>query len=198
MKISALVFFSLLLFSSAGLCDMWGRNPAEEFVAPPTDDIETPLPPAKQKPSSSELTEFRGIPWGALSQSIPGLHEIERRRLNVREFTREGDAMQLGGAKLQRLIYRFWEDQFYEVSLQAIGAENMRALKDTTFEKFGYMVQPNQFMEDYIKTTKTTQVFLTCHPVADAAILTISYRPIQKLMEQDEKQKARQGAKEGF
>ncbi|HRY29086.1 MAG TPA: hypothetical protein P5079_03510 [Elusimicrobiota bacterium] len=188
---------AFVLFCLSLAPPVWGGELFREANSPNEkmlSDIQKENAPSNNK----ELAGFRGIAWGTSLQSISGLTEIKSGSSDVKEYTRNADEMQLGGAKLDRIIYRFWNDQFFEVSLQTTGVINIQELKNVTFQKFGRMTQPNQFLEDYIKTMRTTQIFLLCPPVTDAAFLTIRYRPLQKLREKAAKARAQEGADNGF
>ena len=104
--------------------------------------------PEDFKPGS-EPSGFRGIPWGeplsALKQMRLTWDGGERKY-----YEREEDLLELGGARLRRIVYVFWEEKFSEVRLDILRDYNnlqdefadFKTLRGVCFERFGTRRKP--------------------------------------------------------
>ena len=96
-----------------------------------------PVPPGKALVLCPD--GFNGLKWGIRRPDLKGL---EQRQTDsgldeVVEYVRPADTLKLGQADLRIVIYAFWRDQLYTVTLWTQGAENYQALRDAAFSRFG-------------------------------------------------------------
>ena len=66
------------------------------------------------------------------------------------EFVRPHDLLQIGEAELTNIIYSFWHDQLYTVTIWTQNYSNYEALRGAAFERFGEGSRRNEPIERYI------------------------------------------------
>jgi len=82
----------------------------------------------------NEPEGFRGLKWGdPPTEDIKYLKTIGRQRV----YTRKNDKKRLGSAKLELIVYEFYENRLYLVNLLFRGKENYDLLKTICKGRFG-------------------------------------------------------------
>jgi hypothetical protein len=127
-------------------------------------------PPADQpvnfKPGS-EPDGFRGIKWGAHISAVNDM--VQAWENGDRKFyTRKGEDLEIGGAKLHQIIYVFWQERLMEVRVSILknydGSRdelvNFNIVKDICFEQFGERNTPMLAREQYAWIGEKTWVHL--------------------------------------
>ena len=97
--------------------------------------------------SGSEPDGFGGIKWGTDIKTLRSMKYVktEPDYGGVDRYTRKGDDLHIGGAKLEKIEYRFWRGKFFGVSVWTKGPANWYGLKDVCFKKFGKDYQEDCF-----------------------------------------------------
>jgi len=154
---------------------------------------------ANYKPGS-EPDGFRGIKWGT---DIETLKDMEYFGTDpgfggIKVYTRKNENLHLGGAKLERIEYHFWRGKFCIVWVYTKGSTNWYGLKEAVFEKFGRGSQPNEFIEFYVWFGDITGMTLEYNEVSETGMLFMFSGEITKQMKAYDKEKAKEGAEEGF
>jgi hypothetical protein len=150
----------------------------------------------------AEPDSFRNIKWGSRIESLENMKHI-RSEENIGEDTslyiKTDDELIIGGATLDEIEYSFWNNKFFEVSINANGDRNCTALKESTIERFGKGKYKNKDTIEWIgdKTGANFQVF-----ISNRCGLTIfSYDIYQEMINhsrQKSQNKAKEGAEKGF
>lgn len=146
----------------------------------------------------TEPDGFRGIKWGTHISSLSGMryYRTDPSYGGVHIYIRVGDKLQIGGAKLDRIEYGFWQERFCGVTIYTSGSVNWYSLKDAVFETFGRGYQPNEFIEKYFWGGTETGMILEYNEITEKGSLWMSSRKISKEMEEWDKRKAKEGAKD--
>ncbi len=187
-----ILFFSLLVCSILSLCDT-------SFAY------------------ENEPNSFRGMKWGTPLDSFPTLKHFEtvKRYGGIEYYKKKEEVLKLGDVKLFLIKYGFWHNKFYEVEIWTQGEKNWTALKDLVFAQFGEGNKPDKDIEEYIwngtianlnlvfnnveaERRKGIVGLLVGHQEADLAIFKMTSVEIKKQMEEQVKQKAKEGAEDGF
>jgi curli biogenesis system outer membrane secretion channel CsgG len=84
----------------------------------------------------NEPDGFRGIKWTTQLSEIAGLKKIKEDG-DYKEFVKPDDVLQIGKAKLEKIVYVFYRDQLESVKIETKGKENFENLKAAAIEKFG-------------------------------------------------------------
>jgi len=106
----------------------------------------------------SELDGFRGIEWGTEITELRDMQRVEQDKLSNKDivwYTRKGEALTFGKAKLENIFYSFWMGSFESVWIDFRGEENFEMLKKELFERIGKVLESGELMR---KTDKEALV----------------------------------------
>jgi len=121
---------------------------------------------ASSLPSEKELVlrkdGFNELKWGVRLAVVKGLKKrpIESGLDGVSEYVRPTDVLKLGNAALTTVIYAFWQDQLYTVTIWTQGLANFKALHDAIFNQFGAGIQSESSGERYLWSDGLTDAML--------------------------------------
>jgi len=128
--------------------------------------------------SNSEPDGFAGIKWGTEFSEVES-DMVELRSTNDPAepnvkikiyYTKKGDDLKMGEARLDRIEYVFWRGKFAEARINATGPENFDDLKTFLFEKYGTV---NKFQGAYSWEGSITRIALRYDESAKTCLLTI-------------------------
>jgi len=88
---------------------------------------------------------FREMKWGEAPR--PGMTLLEESG-DDRFYTNEGDDLEFGGAPLNRIIYKYFQNRLCEVQIEIPPASVDAVFRHLTAE-WGKPDRPNRFIEDY-------------------------------------------------
>jgi len=134
-------------------------NPIKKTARTPTDPQQltpkkTPLVLRKDGLADmrlgSKLTNASGL---EIRQTDSGLQDVI-------EYVRPDDSLILGAAILKSVIYAFWRNRLYTLSIWTQGRENYNALRDSVFNHFGTGARIDGSSERYLWSDSTTDVML--------------------------------------
>jgi hypothetical protein len=100
--------------------------------------------------------------WGATRATVRGLEikQTDSGLKDVIEYVRPNDSLKLGGATLITVVYAFWRDQLYTVSIWTQGREDFKALRDPVFKVFGKGTRIDGSGEKYLWSNSSTDIML--------------------------------------
>jgi len=122
--------------------------------------------PGTFKPGS-EPNGFRGLKWGThiseLSDMIQVWEDGDRKY-----YEKKGDFLEIGGAKLHKIVYVFWQDRLYEARVAILKdygnmndeLTNFKIVRGLCFDKFGERKRPFLGKEEYSWFGDTTWMYL--------------------------------------
>ena len=107
---------------------------------------------ASSRPSKSrsEPDGFRDISWGTELASLKGMEKVEQNQSSNSDlvwYTRKGDTLAIGKAKLENIFYSFWMGKFKSVWIDFKGDENFETLKKDLFEQFGKVLESGEIIQ---------------------------------------------------
>jgi len=124
------------------------------------------LAPTAAMAFQNEPNGFRGIAWGTPLSAV----QSQMRPVGAtpagqdQAYVRVGDNMAIGGATLEKVLYKFHNGAFSEAFIVAQkGPSNATALIAAFRAQFGEGRRPHRSADDYIWEGPTAIVFLTCH-----------------------------------
>jgi hypothetical protein len=105
---------------------------------------------------------FRDLKWGVNLVDLDGFVEIKTDTglEEVKEYIREHEILKLGDAYLNSIVYSFWRDQFYTVTVWTAGKTNYISLRNEAFKRFGKGQQSDQTLERYLWSDASTDRML--------------------------------------
>lgn len=107
----------------------------------------------------NEPDGFRDFKWGdEPSAELTG--KIPDRDMSF--YKRQSDRMEIGGARLESILYAFYKDRLYAVVLTPATQSDGAALLLALEAQFGRATQPNRFLDDYRWLGPTTRIVMRC------------------------------------
>lgn len=105
---------------------------------------------------------FCDLQWGCMVSGVDGL---EKRQTisdldDVVEYIRPKDFLKIGDAALQSVIYAFWRDQLYTVTIWTNGYSNYTALRDAVIKEFGPGIRNDPAREMYLWSDALSDIML--------------------------------------
>jgi hypothetical protein len=93
---------------------------------------------------------FRDIKWGTEISTLKDMEKAEQDKSSNSAlvwYTRKGDTLAIGKAKLENIFYSFWMGNFESVWIGFKGDENFETLKKELFERFGKVLESEELMK---------------------------------------------------
>ena len=115
--------------------------------------IEKPAAVKPKKPSNNiHWSGFRDLHWGIGRSTFGKLKEIKSssRLAEVKEYVRAEENLIMGKANLNSIVYAFWRQKLYTITLWVEGSTNYLALRNEIFNRFGVGHKGDQNQERYL------------------------------------------------
>jgi hypothetical protein len=146
--------------------------------------------------AGSEPVGFRNIRWGTDLSALSGMEYLETNPNHaggLQVYTKKGDDLRIGEAKLTTIKYGFQRGKFYGVTMYAQGYVNWLGLKNAVFEKFGEgEEQLDKINETYSWTGKTVEMLMEYNETEKEARLGIFSAEMDKQEKDLPKEKAKE------
>ena len=102
------------------------------------------------------------LQWG---HKVSGVDGLKKRQTisdldDVVEYVRPKDILRIGDAALQSVIYAFWRDQLYTVTIWTKGYSNYTALRDAVLKEFGPGIRNDPARERYLWSDALSDIML--------------------------------------
>ncbi|MBP1698617.1 MAG: hypothetical protein H6Q41_3805 [Deltaproteobacteria bacterium] len=98
----------------------------------------------------ADLDGFKDIKWGTEISTLKDMEKVESDRSSNTDlvwYTRKGDLLAIGKAKLENIFYSFWMGTFEGVWIGFEGDENFETLKKELFERFGKVLESEELVK---------------------------------------------------
>ena len=151
------------------------KNHSSETILPST--------PQKEIQDSRKSYGFRDLPWGTELVALTDFVKLETDSgiRDVKEYKRKNDKLTLGRANLQSIVYAFWRDQFFTVTIWAEGEENYHALRDYSINQFGNNYHDDKTSQKYLWSNTLTDVMLKYDENEQIGVLWMRSKKIDRL-----------------
>ncbi len=149
--------------------------------------------PVRSSKPHLEQTGFRDIKWGSEISTLTGMEKVKEEKSSNNDlvwYTRRGDSLAIGKAKLRNIFYAFWMGNFESVWIDFEGDENFEALKKELFERFGEV--PDSVKDFYAWRGKETDMSLSYSKDRHIGTLSINSKKISEERRAYEKQKEKE------
>ncbi len=105
---------------------------------------------------------FCDLQWGRKVSGVDGLYiqQTVSDLDEVVEYVRPKVFLKIGDAALESVIYAFWRDQLYTVTVWTKGHSNFTALRDAVFEEFGPGIRNDTTCERYLWSNELSDIML--------------------------------------
>lgn len=144
---------------------------------------------------------FRDLSWGENLSNITGMKHIGTDfgyGGGIELYVRPKDVLKLGEAKLDIIVYKFWKNKLFGVSIMVTNLENYEALRDETQKKIGKGLKYNPLMESYMWLDPPTRMHLEFNETADKGRLAMYSSALVKQAEAFNKKNVEEGPKSAF
>jgi hypothetical protein len=104
----------------------------------------------------SDPDGFKDIKWGTEISTLKDMEKVEQDKSSNSDivwYTRKGDPLAIGNARLENIFYSFWMENFESVWIGFRGDENFETLKKELFERFGKVLESEQLMKKMDRET---------------------------------------------
>ena len=167
---------ALLRYARLGLCVATvsavstGGSLAKEPTAKESNDQSVP----EQTKKLDTTAGFRGQKFGTLFSEFQGLN-LDREEGELKLYTKKDDNLQLGPVKLETIVYHFFQDKFFAVSLHAQNRDNTLSLLRVAQAAFGRGNQRENAKDDLDRSWlgKTAEAFFNVNPRTEEGTLFI-------------------------
>ncbi len=102
------------------------------------------------------------LEWGMRAGGVSGLEpkQTDSGLKDVVEYVRPSDGLKLGQAELTSIVYAFWRNKLYTVTLWTSGPSNYKSLRQAVFNQFGQGSRPDAATERYLWSNPVTDMML--------------------------------------
>lgn len=121
---------------------------------------------------STKLSEARGLVQLKTHTGLEG----------VREYIRRDDFLKLGRAQLRAIVYAFWRNQLYTITVWTQGLPNYLALRDAVFRRFGKGWQKDRTRPRYLWSDAATDRMLEFTAQGQYGMLWMRSRRLDRLV----------------
>ena len=157
-----------------------GGSLAKEPNAKGSNDQSAP----EQTKKLDTTTGFRGQKFGTAFSEFQGLN-LDREEGELKLYTKKDDNLQLGPVKLETIVYHFFQDKFFAVSLHTQDRDNTLRLLRVAQAAFGQGNQTANAKDDLDKSWlgKAAEAFFTVNPKTEEGSLLIRDNKLGSQME---------------
>jgi hypothetical protein len=136
------------------------RGQAEDIVQKDSNSSGADIP--AQPCVALRKDGFCDLQWGRKVSNVDGLQirQTISDLGDVVEYVRPKDLLKIGDAALQSVIYSFWQDQLYTVTVWTKDYSNFTALRDVVFKEFGPGIRNDSTRERYLWSDKLSDIML--------------------------------------
>jgi hypothetical protein len=125
---------------------------------------------------TAKAAGFRDLNWGENVATIEGMKHIGTDpgyAGGIELYVRPKDVLEFGEARLDTIIYKFWKNRFFGVTILVNHFANYTALKETIQKEFGRGWRPYPFSESYMWFAPPTRIHLDYNESIDKGRLAL-------------------------
>ena len=134
-------------------------------VPDPASSMKPPPPARPEKHPATQTatggTGLKGLSWQMAPEQIPGLVPIETNydAEGIDHYIRPGEALRLGNARLDGIVYGFRKKRLYSIMYWVAGPRGYAALKQVVNDHYGSGTKSERGLERYIwRSTDTDRM----------------------------------------
>ena len=98
----------------------------------------------------------------------------------VELYFRPDDVLQIGEVQLDKIIYSFWHEKLYTVTIWTRNYANYKALRRVVFEQFGKGSRSDESLERYIRPDRLTDRMLEYEKEGEHGTLWMRSRNVDR------------------
>lgn len=143
-------------------------------------------------------TGFRDIPWASSPNAVMGGMALVEDHGDMKCYTRKKESLKIGDADLKRIVYCYYKDRFFALTVKFSGATNFTKIQETLTQKFDEPLRPNRYMDKYWWGIggSTVTIMLEYNDISKVGDFSYIYEPISAEQTKNEKQRATEATKD--
>jgi hypothetical protein len=145
------------------------------------------LAPAGAAAFQNEPDGFRGLSWGDRIGDMQGMSLHKKGKVGgvpLEVYSRDEDPMRYGEARLTKLLYGFYNDRLYMVSMVTRTPSDYRALKKEAFGRFGEPTAGLDNLDKYKWKGDRVTVILDYELLEERCVFVYYYQPIMRQIQE--------------
>ena len=137
----------------------------------------------------NEPNDCRGIEWGTEYHELNGFTKVTTRS-SLDYCTKNDEEMTIGDARLEMVVYVFYEKKLCGAVLNFKSSPNFQIIKAALFDRYGKGRQPNRYDEQYRWSGTDVTISLEYDDVTQKGKVIYYYIPIyEKKQRADQRRK---------
>jgi hypothetical protein len=130
----------------------------------------------------NEPGDFRGLKWESSVRDTSGMNFLAEEG-DLRFYEREKDPMRIGDVPVERIVYGFFKDRFYNVLVYYLSLPNFLSLKGTLSAQYGEPYRPSETANKYFWNGEKVDILLLYDDVTNTGRISYLFKPIESQME---------------
>jgi hypothetical protein len=128
-----------------------GGRPPENHPSPPAEGAAPPLPAPVRQPDGDSVG-YQALKWNSPPSAIEGLVSVgtDPAYGGVKQFSMKTRSNRFGRARVDDIVYGFWQDRLYTLTVWTSNFLDFRDVKAEAFRRFGPGLQNRDGVEKYI------------------------------------------------
>jgi hypothetical protein len=131
------------------------------------------LPGTRQEPA-----EFRGMKWGSNIRELPDM-KLMAEEGDLKFFERPNDLAKIGDADVDKIVYGFYKDRFYNVMVYYRSLSNFSKMQEMFSREFGKPFQPNASEKKLFWNGEQVNLLLNFDDASNTGRISYLFKPIQ-------------------
>ena len=125
----------------------------------------------------NEPNDCRGIEWGTESHELKGFTKATTRS-SLDYYTKKDEEMTIGDARLEMVVYLFFEKKLCGAILNFKSSPNFQTIKAALFDQYGKGYQANRYDEKYRWAGTNVNIILEYDDITRKGTVVYYYMPI--------------------
>lgn len=131
------------------------------------------LPDTRKEP-----VDFRGMKWGSSLRDLPELKLLAEDG-NLKFFEKTNDLTKFGDTEVDKIIYGFHKDRFYNVMIYYSSPASFFRIRDMLSQEFGQPFQPSESEKKCFWNGEQVNLLLNYDDASNTGRITYFFKPIQ-------------------
>ena len=128
--------------------------------------------------TNKEPTDFRGIKWGSNIRDLAKMKLLAEEG-DLKFLERENDGMRIDDADVEKIIYGFYKDRFYNVMIYYNSPSNFAKLREALSREFGKPFQPVESEKKLFWNGEQVNLLLNFDDASNTGRIIYLFKPIQ-------------------
>jgi hypothetical protein len=128
--------------------------------------------------AKKEPADFRGIKWGTNIRELPNMKVLAEEG-DLKFLERENDGMKIDDADVEKIIYGFYKDRFYNVMIYYNSPLNFAKIRETLSREFGKPFQPVESEKKLFWNGEQVNLLLNFDDASNTGRIIYLFKPIQ-------------------